>query len=214
MVPAASAMGGFVCVIVGIALLAQAESSPSQLSQTAGVSTASAGAGRVARTLANAPLKPRTLADSLNRGRVSCADLRGIGQATRPTTGHAFRGGRYADANELVVQNQSGRDAIVRIRNAGLGQVVRTVYVRTGTTGTIQQIPDGTYEVIFMFGEDWIPKLGRFCAKQDFSRFDDLFDYHPRVNRYNVWDVTLHSVVGGTAETSPVDPAAFAGISQ
>jgi hypothetical protein len=92
--------------------------------------------------------------------------------------------------------------------------VVRTAFVRTETVSTISRIPDGTYEVLFMFGEDWVPRLGRFCTGPSYSRFDDLFEFDPAYDRYVSWEVTLHPVVGGTAETSPVDPAAFEDIPQ
>lgn len=198
----------------GITLIAVSESRPAPSPLPEPPASVATVAPRLARQIALAPLVPRDLADSVGRGWISCTDLRRAGLVTRPRSGYELGRGQHADANELVVKNSSGRDAVVRIRRPSMRSVVRTAFVRTETVSTISRIPDGTYEVLFMFGEDWVPRLGRFCTGPSYSRFDDLFEFDPAYDRYVSWEVTLHPVVGGTAETSPVDPAAFEDIPQ
>lgn len=198
----------------GIYLVASGDEGLQRVESAPGPRTVDVVVPPLARALAQVPRVPRTLIDSVAQRVVSCDQLGSLGRLSRPATGFEFRGGKWASQNELVVRNSSGRDALVLIRRPVYETTVRTTFVRTGTSVTIQRIPSGTYEVLFMFGRGWLSELGSFCEDRSYSRFDDLFEFQETYNTYAAWEVTLHPVVGGTAETSPTDPSAFEGVTQ
>ncbi len=112
---------------------------------------------------------------------------------------------------ELQIKNGTSLDAVAKfIRN---GTSVLTVYIKADSTYTILDISDGIYWLAFAQGLDWDSTTQKFRRNVQYSVFDETFDFTTTEDGqyyyYPEFKVTLHPVVGGTAETSSVDPKQF-----
>lgn len=82
------------------------------------------------------------------------------GAGPRPQTGavllHAASG-----PHALTVVNQSGRDAVLKLRRPGGGTVL-AVYVRAGAEADVSGLPDGALQPVYQVGEAWSAPCGAF----------------------------------------------------
>jgi hypothetical protein len=112
---------------------------------------------------------------------------------------------------ELEISNGTNYDAVAKLVIGTTG--VYSVYIGANRTYTIDGIADGFYELLFAQGSDWNTVTKQFNKNQSYSTFEDVFEfettedsqyyYHP------TFEVTLNNVIGGTAETSTINPAEF-----
>lgn len=112
---------------------------------------------------------------------------------------------------ELEITNGTDEDAVAKLIRDG--KSILTVYVGSRKSYTMTSISDGTYWLAFAQGIDWDTMSERFKTSVSYSAFDETFDFATTEDDYSYYyprfEVTLHPVVGGTAETSNVDPALF-----
>jgi ribosomal protein L37AE/L43A len=113
----------------------------------------------------------------------------------------------------LEVSNGTSRDAYIKLVAPSSSQLVAAFYVKSNSTFTLQGIPDGVYQVLFVLGEDWDSKTRTFTTNASFSRFDRSLNFvttrQTNSTRYTIFKLTLHSVVGGDATTSPINEQEF-----
>ena len=88
------------------------------------------------------------------------------------------------------------------------------MYIQAGDTFTVRGIPDGTYNLYYALGKDWVDGNKPFSILVEYSRFADKFKFEVvrtfwGGERYTIWTVTLHPIVGGTAETYEVKEEDF-----
>jgi len=116
--------------------------------------------------------------------------------------------------NAVEVQNGSRGNAIVKIREAGTGKLLVTVFVLKNETARYDGIPDGAYTLQYAIGD----RLNARCT--NFPRFDSIGEFppsaalvadvstagekHSRVLRY-----TLFPVAGGNVIPHAIDASAF-----
>lgn len=129
--------------------------------------------------------------------------------AFRPMTGtlildHRPRQGR----GELTIENGTSKDAVLLLANLAEAPQV-AIYVQSGERFTLTGIPDGEYVVFFAAGEGWLGDAGRFELPGGQQRFTDTVRYTSSSREYTTWTLTLHPVVGGTAETEALSPDEF-----
>ncbi len=113
---------------------------------------------------------------------------------------------------QLSIDNGQELDALAILADpAGSPQIA--VYVRSYETFTITGIRDGSYQLFFSLGEDWNQPSAEFTRRASYFRFEDPLPYEtiPSAtgSRYTAWEVTLHPVVGGTAETEQIGEDEF-----
>lgn len=112
---------------------------------------------------------------------------------------------------ELQIKNGTGLDAIAKLIRGGTS--VFTVYIKANSNYTISNISDGVYWLAFAQGVDWDSVTQKFKRNTLYSAFDDTFDFTTTEDsqhyHYTTFEVTLNPVVGGTAQTSSVDPTQF-----
>ncbi|NJR76702.1 MAG: hypothetical protein HC773_30430 [Scytonema sp. CRU_2_7] len=77
----------------------------------------------------------------------------------------------------LKVSNGTNRDAYVKLIEPTFRILVGTLYVKANTTLTLNQIPDGTYQVLFVLGEGWNPNTRSFSKNKSFSKFDKSLNF-------------------------------------
>ena len=76
-------------------------------------------------------------------------------------------------------------------------------------------VPNGTYYLEWFSGENWSPDLkvgsgykGGFQTNANFTKTRDSSDWM-KVDGYQVWTVTLYSVVGGDVESEEINAEDF-----
>jgi len=76
-------------------------------------------------------------------------------------------------------------------------------------------VPNGTYYLEWFSGTDWWGDLkvgtnfkGGFQTKASFTKTKDASDWM-RVEGYQIWTVTLYSVVGGDVESEKINAEDF-----
>lgn len=119
--------------------------------------------------------------------------------------------------HEIVVQNNSGHDAIVKVEDHFSGETYRLVFVRKGYTYTIEDVRDGTFMLKFALGSDYSPTQKMFLKPVSFTKFDypDTLrssttsnGYQTTIN-YDQMSITLAPVVGGNANTTKISARDF-----
>jgi hypothetical protein len=113
----------------------------------------------------------------------------------------------------LEVSNGTNRDAHVKFVEPLSRKLVAAFHVKSNSTFTVNQIPDGTYRVIFALGKNWNPKTQSFTQSKSFAKFDKPLNYTTmqlgnRI-RYRAFRITLHPVPSGKARTSSVNEQEF-----
>ncbi len=134
-----------------------------------------------------------------------------VEQNRRLDNGQFVRAGSRAGRGELTIDNGSNHDAVVSL--AVNKNPAFSVYVRNGSQYTVKGIRDGTYEIFFTTGVDWDSQNRTFTRDRTFQRFDDTLKFATTRTateiRWSTWSITLHSVIGGTANASEVNPNDF-----
>ncbi|KPL76924.1 hypothetical protein ADN00_10020 [Ornatilinea apprima] len=126
-----------------------------------------------------------------------------------PQTGWIQRGegGGYGT---MTVDNGTAKDGVVIL--TANDQAVMAAYIRAGEKFTLQGIQDGTYALYFSTGSDWNGK--EFMTDPRRQRFTDAFEFSTSASAYTIWDVTLHTVTGGTASAQDVGEGDFPAIGE
>lgn len=111
----------------------------------------------------------------------------------------------------LEISNGTQYDAVAKLIRGNTA--VHSVYIRANSTYTIKDVSDGYYELMFAQGSDWNTATEQFNKNQSYSTFEETFDFKTTEDSqyvyYSTFEVTLNPVVGGSAETSSVNPAEF-----
>jgi hypothetical protein len=86
-------------------------------------------------------------------------------------------------------------------------------FVKSNSSFMQEQIPDGTYKVLFVLGNGWNVQTQSFTKNKSFAKFDKLLNFTTmQVSggiQYKVFKITLHPVTGGKARTSGVSQKEF-----
>ena len=120
-----------------------------------------------------------------------------------------------SSGNSFKIENSNETDAVVLLVNAYSGKKIRNEFVRKGTTFEMSGVPNGTYYLEWFSGTDWWGGLkvgtnfkGGFQTKASFTKTKDASDWM-RVEGYQIWTVTLYSVVGGDVESEKINAEDF-----
>jgi len=108
---------------------------------------------------------------------------------------------------ELQIKNGTSLDAVAKLIRGGTS--VLTVYIKANSTYTMLNISDGTYWLAFAQGVDWDSTTKKFKRNKQYSVFEDTFYFITTYSEYTVFEVTLNSVIGGTAETDDIPGSQF-----
>jgi hypothetical protein len=104
--------------------------------------------------------------------------------------------------NAMEIQNRSGHDAIIKIRDIASGKMLVSFFAENNAVARFDHIPDGTYRVQYAsgrnLGQDCISFRGKFVAAEfpDPARFVTRFE-GLEIN-YQVLSFTLHPRPAGT----------------
>ncbi len=113
----------------------------------------------------------------------------------------------------LTVNNGTPHDAVVKLVDSASGQTIRFVYVQANHDVAIENIPSCTCIFKFSTGRDWDKQTRRFLQNPSFSQFTDPFTFEEVKAEDGVkwrgYQVTLHSVPAGNAQTTPISERNF-----
>ena len=117
--------------------------------------------------------------------------------------------------NSFKVENSNNTDAVVLLVNAYSGKKIRNEFVRKGATFEMTGVPNGTYYLEWFSGNNWHPNhpvgsniKGGFQTNSSFTKTKDASDWM-KVEGYQIWTVTLYSVVGGDVESESINANEF-----
>jgi len=96
-------------------------------------------------------------------------------------------GGLGAGGNKLIVVNQTGSDAVVRLVDAQ-GQTCRLVYVRS--QATLQDVMAGGYRLQYALGSQYDSASRRFLSSAGYYESPNALPFQPRPE-IDTWTVTL-----------------------
>jgi hypothetical protein len=115
----------------------------------------------------------------------------------------------------LTVSNGTNSDAYVKLVEPNSRTLVAAFYVKSTSSFTQEQIPDGTYKVLFVLGKGWNAQTQSFTKNKRFAKFDKLLNFTTTQMvggiQYRVFKITLHPVPSGKAKTSGVSQKEFDG---
>ena len=133
-------------------------------------------------------------------------------EMTRPNSGTELGGPVERGNGRLTIDNGTALDAVAVLVDDYSGQAHRAIYIRSHTRGLFTGVLRGRYSLRFELGEDWLVSR-QFCDVRGISEFEEPLEFtETRQNDsilYATYEVTLHSVAGGTARTEPIPAADF-----
>ena len=139
----------------------------------------------------------------------------------QPENGHSpynlfFNNGIYNNntQNAFIIKNDNSTDAVVLLVDAYSNRKIRNEYIRKGSTFSMTGVPNGTYYLRWISGNDWSPYLqvgnitGGFQTDLSFSETQDRSDWM-KADGLAQWTVTLYSVSGGTVGVDNLNASEF-----
>ncbi|MBJ10646.1 MAG: hypothetical protein CMP66_04200 [Flavobacteriales bacterium] len=117
--------------------------------------------------------------------------------------------------NSFVIKNSNQTHAVVLLVDAYSERKVRNEFIRKGQTFSMTGVPDGTYYLKWMTGNDWSPNIkvgklkGGFQTNMNFSESSSYKDWMS-VSGYQEWTITLYSVSNGNMNQKGINKEQFA----
>ena len=133
------------------------------------------------------------------------------GALYRPRSGEELGAGHRSGLSRLRVVNGTGHDAVVVLIDPS-GKPRRAIFIRSGESGPITQIPAGTYRLRFQLGSSWRRARG-FCEPIGTSEFDRPLEFARREpsagTASTTFELTLDPLPQGTGTTHAIPDADF-----
>jgi hypothetical protein len=122
-----------------------------------------------------------------------------------------------ATRGQLTVSNGTDHHAIAKLIDIEADRKVLSLAICARQQSTIYRITDGTYRLIFAFGDRVYVGTDQFESPSGFSKFDNplsfatthMADADYYYTNYTKLSVTLHAVVGGNAKTTSIPRSEF-----
>ncbi len=96
--------------------------------------------------------------------------------------------------NFLEVKVGSNTDVVIKVMNLENNNCIRYVFVNSGTTYQLINIPEGQYYLKIAYGEDWFSKVengqctGKFVRNAMYEKGEDVMDFNIQhtIDGYNI----------------------------
>ena len=113
-----------------------------------------------------------------------------------------------AGPGKLTVHNGTDHHAICKLIDTSTNAKVCSFIILANTKDGISGVTDGTFRVIFAYGDAIIEGTDRFASPNGFSEFREPFDFVTTRTtsgyQYSTFNITLHKVAGGNARTGTI----------
>jgi hypothetical protein len=86
--------------------------------------------------------------------------------------------------NYLEVNVGGGTDVVIKVMNLRTDKCVRYVFINSGSTYKILNIPEGIYYLKIAYGKDWFSKIengqcvGKFLRNPMYEKGEDIMDFN------------------------------------
>jgi hypothetical protein len=86
--------------------------------------------------------------------------------------------------NYLEVYVGSGTDVVIKVMNSKTDNCVRYVFINSGSTYSIKNIPEGKYYLKIAYGKNWLSKvengqcIGKFLRNPMYEKGEDIMDFN------------------------------------
>jgi hypothetical protein len=148
-----------------------------------------------------------TASPSITNNETTTSSIPKTSAVDRPDTGTTISGEKaQSDSFEdLTVENGLSVDAVVVVvKESSPNQVIRAVYIRGHDSYILMDLGIDKAEVYFMLGNNWSDQENKFLSDLKYERFEEVFDFS-----WYTYEITLHGVIGGTADTEYIDEEEF-----
>lgn len=107
---------------------------------------------------------------------------------------------RYGDLeNKLIVKVGGGTDVVIKVMSLTKGKCIRYVFINSGSTYSIRNLPEDQYYLKIAYGKNWISKtadgmcLGKFMSNALYEKGEEVLDFNkqPTANGYNIPSFSL-----------------------
>ncbi len=160
----------------------------------------------------------RTVRDALGSGQLGTGYQWGeFLPAPTPLPDRSLANGQLVDSRrrngrgQFKIDNGTGHDAVVKLVQSGTPVI--SVYVSKGSSATVGQINDGSYELFFTSGTDWDDQLKAFTRSCQFERFDKTAEFATTSVQggieYTMESIGLQPSFDGNARTESVPAQSF-----
>ena len=88
--------------------------------------------------------------------------------------------------NYLEVHVGGGTDVAIKVMNLNTDKCIRYVFINSGSTYKIRNIPEGSFYLKIAYGKDWISKVenghceGKFLRNPMYEKGDDIMNFNIR----------------------------------
>ncbi len=143
-----------------------------------------------------------------------CASLSDRHNPDRPVNGQEYgRTSETAGYGKLTIVNGNEEDAAVLLASIDGATEDRLMYVRAGTTATMDKVAPGKYRRVYQVGKNWNEATEMFSCITGTAQFDRLAlfeeEYTDRSIRYTEIRTTLHRVSEGNVTATAVPASVF-----
>ncbi len=89
--------------------------------------------------------------------------------------------------NKLIVTVGGGTDVVIKMMSMSTGRCVRYFFVNSGSTYSINNLPEDQYYLKIAYGKDWISKtedgmcLGKFLSNALYEKGEDVLDFNKKI---------------------------------
>ena len=86
--------------------------------------------------------------------------------------------------NYLEVDVGSGTDVSIKIMNLNTNKCIRYIFINSGSSYTINNIPEGRYYLKIAYGKNWLSKvesgqcIGKFIRNPMYEKGEDIMDFN------------------------------------
>jgi hypothetical protein len=119
---------------------------------------------------------------------------------------------RFGDVeNELTVTVGGGTDVAIKVMSLTSGRCIRYVFINSGSTYSIKNIPEDSYYLKLAYGHQWIARTnngsceGQFLSKAKYEKGEDILDFKrkERSDGYSVPSFSLRlDVISGETDNT------------
>ena len=155
----------------------------------------------------------RASSNSRSPARTYLAEAPAVVQPTYPEYALPDNGATWVYGNQpkvapFEITAPFGASCIAKLVDANTGRSVVSIFVRAGSTVTID-VPLGNYVLKYAMGDKWYGETHLFGPSTSYGKANTTLSFGIEVNRYTGHSIRLQKSVGGNLRTLSLSPEEF-----